>query len=124
MNKVRVNKEDLLAKLRANRAEHESDYKESKENYQKELVELLTTMLRIAKAGLKVETDIDLPEPVEYLNAYDRAIAMLEVSLDAEVELDANQFAQYWMDEWHWRDQFFASNSTYSQSVATKMNRR
>lgn len=120
MNKVTIEKEKLLDKLKTNRAEHASEYKEARAKYQSALILKLEAKLEQAKSGSDVELYIDLVKPVEYLSAYDRAISMLEVTLDTNIELTPEQFAQFWLDEWNWRGQYYASNSMYSETVAMK----
>lgn len=120
MTTVKVKKEELLKKLKENRTEHESDYNEAVTNYKLELVKELTKMLKDAKAEKTVNHHINLTSPVQFLKEYDRAIQMLEASVEKEIELSQSEFTQYWMDEWNWRNTFSTANSAYSASVRSK----
>lgn len=113
MKMVRVDKANLLEKIKENRAKHAEAYEQAVVGYRQELVEKLKEMLKDAKAGKNVAGHVGLQAPQHNLRDYDRAIAMLEASLDSELELDQNEFSNYYMDEWHWKDQFTALNSTY-----------
>lgn len=113
MQMVRMDKSVLLSKIKENRAKHAKDYEEAVVGYKEQLVAKLKEMLRDAKAGKPVSGHVGLAPPNNNLRDYDRAIAMLEASLDNELELDQNEFSNYYMDEWHWKDQFTALNSNY-----------
>jgi hypothetical protein len=45
---------------------------------------------------------------------YDRVLKMLDMTTDEVVVLSEDDFAQYVMDEWQWKEQFSQINSTYS----------
>ena len=48
---------------------------------------------------------------------------MLEMDLNDEQELSEGEFAQYVQDDWGWRGQLLASNSPYSETAATIMDK-
>ena len=121
MKMVRVDKGNLLSKIKENRAKHSEAYEQAVAGYREELVEKLKEMLKDAKAGKDVPGHVGLQAPQHNLKDYDRAIAMLEASLDSELELDQTEFSNYYMDEWHWKDHFTAMNSTY---IAKTMSKR
>ena len=52
-------------------------------------------------------------KPVSYESSYARAIRMLELSVDTEIELELHDFDQLVQDEWQWKQAFTTSNSTY-----------
>jgi hypothetical protein len=102
MNTVKVKREELLTKVRANRDAHRDLFLKAQEGYRKLVIEELDRMLADAKAGRKVSRSIDLAEPVDHTFDYDRVIMMLEMSVDDTVTLDALEFNQYVMDNWEW----------------------
>jgi len=44
---------------------------------------------------------------------YDRAIAMLEMSVEGEITVSEADFRTFVMDDWNWRSQFKHSNMAY-----------
>lgn len=122
MEKITVKKEDLLREVRKNREQHRKVFEEALIGFQRAVTEHLTSQLEKAKAGLRVETHIALQQPVDQTSDYDRVIRALEMSTEDKMELNEKEFAKYVMDDWSWSNQFWASNSMYSEtarSVAT-----
>lgn len=113
MKTIKMSKTDLLDKIKENRDKHEALYLEAIEGYKDSLVKTLKKMLANAKANKEVEHFLTLEKPVNNLKDYDRAIAMLEVTIDTVIELDQNEFSNLFLDQWVWKDAFMATNSTY-----------
>jgi hypothetical protein len=119
MKTVRLRKSELLEKLGANRDKHKEIFLEALDGYKKAIIDALESRLADAKAGKRIDTYINLEQPIDQTKEYDRVITMLVMSLDDEIELDERQFAQYVMDDWSWKSQFLATNSVYSSTAAT-----
>jgi hypothetical protein len=102
MNTVKVKREDLLAKVRANREAHRELFLKAQANYRKFVIEELDRMLADAKAGRQIRRSIDLVQPRDHTSDYDRTIMMLEMSVDDTIVLDATEFDQYVRDVWAW----------------------
>lgn len=113
MNTVKVNKHTLFNKLLKNRATHIKEAAEAKIDYKKAVIKDLETKLKKAKAGKRVDLLVRIPQPENHKEDYDRAIEMLEMSVETNIELSANEFDQYVKDNWHWKHQFSASNMLY-----------
>lgn len=64
---------------------------------------------------------IILSQPVNQTRSYDRVIGMLEMALAEEVELSEEDYQQYVMDEWSWREVFLTSNASYSSTASTML---
>lgn len=122
MGELRFKKTDLLKKIKENRAEHHKIFLEASDGYQKMLIAKLQVMHEEAKAGVLIDTRILLVRPTDQTKDYDRAIAMLEMSLDDEITLDQTEFSNYVMDEWSWSQQFLTSNAGYSESAMSKLS--
>lgn len=114
LGSVRIRRKDLLDKLTANRDGHRSVFEEAIDGYHKAVIDALEEALEDAKAGKQYRPQIFLPEPADHTPDYDRAIAMLEMSLDEELELTAGEFAQYALDDWGWKRDFMATTSNYT----------
>lgn len=113
MNDVKINKTELLVKIIANRLAHETDYNEAMTAYRKKAIEKLTEMLKSAKSGGNILINTGLTQPVNQLSSYDKAIAMLEMSVDKEIELSERDFDCYVLDNWDWKAFTLMANSAY-----------
>ena len=118
METVKVKKAELLKKLKHNRAEHREIFDEASIEFRKAVIKVLDERLADAKAGRRISLRIDLVQPMDQTAEYDQAIAMCEMSVDDEISLSNEAFRNYVLDKWRWRDQFIASNSTYSAKAA------
>lgn len=117
MHTIKVNKSELLSKLRDNRKAHRAIFEEACEGYRKQVVAELTAMLDEAKSGKRIRRSVNLIEPIDQTKDYDRAIMMLEMSTDTIIEITQQEFAQYVMDDWSWKNQFTATNFTYMNNA-------
>ena len=114
MASVRVKREVILEKIISNRSGHRKMFEDAIAGYREACIEALEASLTAAKAGKKFKPSITLPEPQDHTSDYDRAIAMLELSLDEELEISQRDFAQYVLDDWGWRADFIATASNYT----------
>lgn len=110
---VVVKKADLLKALRANRAQHKSDYEAAVLAYQDKVVQTLEERLAAAKRGEKVPHSLDLPIPEQHVADFDRIIRMMEMHVGDTFELEEYQFSQYVQNEWEWRRSFLANTTSY-----------
>lgn len=116
MKTVKVDKKKLIVIVRANRERHVSIFEEAAKNYRAAVITELDRMLEDARQGRKIRRAIQLAEPFNQTEQYDRVLRMLELSLDQEIELTETDFAQYVMDDWNWMRQFTQSNRSYIRS--------
>jgi hypothetical protein len=113
MKTIKVNKLKLMGILESNLAQHENDYKEAQEQYLVALKKELQEMLQQVESGEMIDRVINAVEPVTYADSYRLAIDMLDMSVDAEVELDAQEFKRYVRDEWEWKNSFLSNTLVY-----------
>lgn len=124
MQNVKIKKEKLLETLRENRTAHREIFLEAQEGFRAEAIKQLDAMLQAAKDGKKIRQSIGLIEPTDQTADYDRAIRMLEMSEDEVIELTELDFECYVLDNWRWKAQFLASNSSYSSTAARLTGKR
>ena len=117
MEIVKVEKAELIGILKKNRAAHRDIFDEASAEFRKEVIKLLDSRLAEARAGKRISLRIDLVQPMNQTEEYDQAILMCEMSVDDQIELSHENFRNYVLDKWHWRDQFIASNSAYSATA-------
>ena len=113
MKQVTVKQNELLEILRENRETHKTDYEDAYAGYLETCAETLAEMLKGFKAGnLEIVQWTEFP-PQSQVKDYDRVIRMLELSVDSEIELAADEFANFVQDDWHWKENWILSNSNY-----------
>ncbi len=125
MRTVTVKKEDLLKILKENRDNHRAIFEEAQKNYRERAIEELDRRLRDAEEGRRIDVAIYLPAPEDHTKDYDRVIRMVEMSIEDNVELTNQEFAQYVQDDWSWRRAWVANTASYTASYlaeAEKVN--
>ena len=115
MRTVCVDRDEYLARLRANRENHRAVFDEAIEGYQNRLMTELERRVRDLKRGRQINQYIGLPEPEDHTHDYDRVIAMAEMSVRDTVELSEDEFAMYVMDQWRWKQSFSDSTEMYTR---------
>ena len=121
MEKIKVNKTKLLSILESNRAKHRQIFEEACDGYQKAVIKELEAQLKRAKEGIRRSMLISIPAPVDQTKEYDRAIAMLKMSVEEDVLLSEQDFRCYVLDDWEWKQKFLTSSRSYSARAASLM---
>lgn len=114
MNTVKVAKAELLAKVRDNRANHRDLFVQAQIGYRKMVIDELDKSLSDAREGRAIKTHIALQAPSDHTDEYDNVLAMLEMSVDEVIELEAHDFQCYVRDKWQWAAAAHMLNSTYA----------
>lgn len=115
MKLVKINKAKLIVAIQANRDNHKAELAEALEVYRKNVIATLNRKLAAVKAGKKVR-NVYFEIPQDNTKEYDRALKMLDMSVDDIIELDQREFQQYVMDEWNWKGDF---NRAYMSNVSS-----
>lgn len=113
MENITVDKVRLLETLTANREEHQAIFAKAQVAYREKVIEVLDQRLADARAGRKIITFLNLPEPTDYTDAFDRAIKMVEWQEGETIELSEHDFERYVMNDWEWQGKFAASTQSY-----------
>ena len=116
MHAVKVNRKELLKIVTENKEKHITDFNESVEDYKAAVIKLAEANLELVKTGdlEQIAKTKPMPgKPVSYENNYTRAIRMLELSVEKEIDVEEDVFNQLVLDEWAWKNQFIASASLY-----------
>lgn len=123
MQEITVDKAELLSKLQQNRTDHRRIFEEALEGFRAEAIAELEQRLADLRAGKRRDLMVRKIVPQDHTGDYDRAVAMIEMSIGDTITLSENDFAQYVMDDWGWQDQFL-SNTYGSRSAAAKFGSR
>jgi hypothetical protein len=120
MNSVNMNRDELLKIVRENAISHQKQYEEA-------VVDYTALVLKITQHNVKVAKTGDLNEfknlkpipsaPTSYKDSYNRAIRMLELSVDSIIELEEHIFNQLVLDEWDWKRGFAAATMSYKAAL-------
>ncbi len=113
MQSVTIKKVELLEKVKENRGNHRAVFERAIIVFRKKVIDELEASLERAKKGERIARMHSLVQPMDMTQEYDQAIAMMEMSVDEEIELTHQEFACYVLDRWHWKSQFTASNRGY-----------
>jgi hypothetical protein len=65
---------------------------------------------------------VSLTEPSDHTKDYDRVVAMLEMSVDETIILDAHDFDQYVMDNWDCSRFALSTNTAYAAHAPSPPN--
>lgn len=116
MNSVKMNRLELLKIVKENATKHVADYDEAVADYK-------VAVTKIAKANLKLANTAELEQirkmkpvpqsPANYADNYNRAIRMLQLSVEEIIEVEEHIFNQLVLDEWGWKQQFVAQSAMY-----------
>lgn len=117
MNAVKVRREELLAKIEANREAHRALFLKAQDGYRRLVIEELDKSLRDAREGRGIRTFISMTAPQDHTDDYDNVIGMLRMSVDEVIELEPHDFQSYVMDKWQWAAATNLLNSTYAMSA-------
>jgi hypothetical protein len=115
--KVLIKKHELLEVLNTNLELHKQVYTEAAEAFKKNYVEELQKMSIKAMKENRFDMQVKLDEPKNYEDDYTTAIKMVEVDCRHEIELEFEEFAQFYLNKWNWMHSFkacYLSNSGYS----------
>lgn len=116
MNSVKIDRITLLKIVRDNRDKHIKDHMTAIKAWLTDVEETAKENLELAKThdANKIAKMKSTPlKPESYVDTYDRAIRMLELSVDLEITLTSTDFNQIVMDEWSWKQSFALSNAKY-----------
>jgi hypothetical protein len=119
MNKITVNKAELLAVLQHNREQHRKLFEDALKGWHEACLSELERLLQLSREN-KVDQNlmVNLPRPTDHTTDYNRVIGMLEMHVGDEIEIDDAEYAQFVQDDWGWRGRWLLSNSAYSNEVA------
>lgn len=113
MQSVKVKKTELIEVLTKNRDGHRTEFLESQDLYRAAVIKELDAMLAEAREKKSIRRHINLPEPEDHTDDYDRELRMLAMSVDDVIELGVHDFDTFVMDNWAWKQSVSATNMFY-----------
>ena len=117
MEKIKVNKDDLIKTLKVNRAEHLKEYDIAIEGFKIAVKKALAKKMKESKNlpdGKINDFNMafyNLITPESHEEDFDTVIGMLEISTEKEVFINVQEYKQYYLNEWSWARNWHISNS-------------
>lgn len=116
MRDIKMNKKELLQIVLENKEKHVKEYLEAVEDYKKGAIKLAAEHVELAATGEldKIAKIRAMPSaPHSYETEYNRAIRMLELSVEEVIDIEEHIFNQLVLDEWAWKQQFTVASAMY-----------
>ena len=124
LDEIRIDKANLLAILKKNRDGHRKVLEKGLADYKAVVVKELEKRIKEVLAGKQIDQYLRLIQPEDHTNDYDRVIKSLTMSLDDDVQLTQDEFAQYVDDDWGWKKQFTETTAFYSANAPRVRKKR
>ena len=115
LDKVRLDKDPLVERLKKNRDKHQEEYAEIVDGWKGEVILKMKKYLKQAQEENRFRLVIGLDKPVNHTEDYDHIIRMLEASVDDVIILTSREFRQYHEDEWHWKGEHQLAVQNFSK---------
>jgi hypothetical protein len=113
MFEAEVNKEVLIIALERNKSNHVATYERAWEKYREAVLAEAARQLDEFKAGKGTRIMVGLTPPSNHENDYEIVLGLLKMSTESTVTLSDNDFRQYVLDDWDWKQQWATVNSSY-----------
>ena len=115
MKQISVDKKTLLEIIHKNRNEHRSIFLEAQKKFRDVAIAALDRSLKLARKGwfFELRQISVLVAPEDHTADYDRAISMLEMSVDKTIAISDQEFMHFVQDIWNWSQGWAASNMRY-----------
>ena len=108
MGSVTIEKDKLIAKIVENRTEHEKIYTEAVDGYKLILAHELKEKLEKLTNGELVDPHLSANKPTNHLKEYDCTISMLKYDVHSQVVLTKEEFNNYVLDDWSWKNAYMS----------------
>lgn len=109
---ITVNKEQLINKIKENKAAHIEAYKKAVVAYKAEALKQINEQLESVNSG-SLNAKLELVTPVNNEANYDKIIEMFNWEVNAEIELSQQEFNEYVQDETEFARHAMMSNAMY-----------
>lgn len=115
MKTVRVKTAELIHALTENKMKHKEDVVKATEGYQRSVLAAMDEVKTKIKSGkeFNLRKLHAMTPPISKVEEYDRALEMLNMSVDDVVEISETDFRCFVQDQWDWSHQALLSNTRY-----------
>lgn len=105
---------EILKILQENLVKHKAEFEAAMVVFKARLIGDMERLVVKIRAGAFTEDGVKLKRPISFESSYARAIRMLDLSIEEDIELDGETFGKYVMDEWEWGSQFEVATKMYN----------
>jgi hypothetical protein len=120
MNVVRVKKDELRAKIQANRDRHREVFLDALDGYRAEAIRQLEEHIERIRAGDPSVVRVYIDAPEDHTADYDVVLAMIDMEVEDTIQLSHQAFTQYVMDDWSWKRAWLQTASVYAAESVSK----
>ena len=112
---TKVNKSELILKIKQNKENHVKEYDKAVIAYKEEALKQLNAQIKKVEEGA-LDAKLDLITPINNAESYDKIIEMFEWEVEDQVVLKQDEFNEYVQDETEFAMQAKFSNMMYVDS--------
>jgi enoyl reductase-like protein len=109
---IKVNKQQLIDKIKENKAAHIEAYNKAVIAYKEEALKQLTELTTKANNG-DLQLRLNLTTPINNSENYDKIVEMFTWEVEETVELEQKEFTEYVQDETDFAIMAKLSNTAY-----------
>jgi hypothetical protein len=109
---IRVNKQQLIDKIKENKKNHVEEYAKAVIAYKEEALRQLAELTEKVNNG-ELGVALNLITPIDNSVNYDKIVEMFEWEVEEIVELEQNEFLEYVQDETEFARSAKFSNTMY-----------
>lgn len=113
MKEVKIDRDLLQKIIQTNREQHKGQFEKAFAGYRVACIKALEENLAAFKGNKLQRIAIYEQPPEEHTKDYDRVLKMIAMSVDDHITLTAQEFGQYVLDDWNWKESWTVSNSKY-----------
>ena len=113
--KTVVKKDWLVSKLAENRDNHRARFEKALSAFRDLAIKRFENNIKNVRAGKPVPLYLDLVQPQDQTQDYNRVLGMLGVMESDTVELSEDDYSKFVMDNWQWKLDFIGSTAAYVQ---------
>jgi len=113
---IKVNKQQLIDKIKENKKNHVEEYAKAVVAYKEEALKQLAKLTEKVNNG-ELGIMLELTTPIDNSVNYDKIIEMFEWEVEEVVELEQSEFLEYVQDETEFARQAKFSNTFYASSM-------
>lgn len=113
IGEAELDKDKLLAVLRANRDKHHDVFERAVVKFREQAIQKLDGIIEQLRQGKTPNLYVGLPVPEEHTDDYDRNIHMLEMHIGGTIMISEEAFLRLVEDDWGWRDAFASNTASY-----------
>lgn len=120
MKEVVIDKDRLIQIVKDNQKDHEAKFEEAWGSWRDRMIDNFEEHLRRLKdrkQPTQVKINVNLVQPENHSDDYERALKMLQLHMEDTVTLDEQDFAELVQNDWGWERAFA---STYNVTTGKR----